>query len=295
MYIQTTYNYFMKQTICDLSDYGLLRVSGLDAKKLLQGQITCNVDDVTPMQNRLGAHCNPQGRVISLFRLFQFEDEYYLLLPRSMVFIAMTALKKYAVFYKVELQDVSADFSILGCVNERINEEHVAVLDIPSSTTRSIIIGKNPAVQSLRDRLTKYLEPTSSTVWKDLDIQDGIPNIYPETSGKFLPHDLNLPALKAVDFEKGCFTGQEIIARMQYRGKLKNKLYTASLSHAMPPLLGSDVYTATEQTAQPVGYVIDYSLIDANEYRSLILTDEANAKNQHLFQDPNNKIFFTIQ
>ena len=84
----------MKQTIYDLSDYGLLKVSGQDAKKLLQGQLTCHVDEITTMQHRLGAHCNQQGRVISLFRLFQLEGEYFLLLPRSMVFTTLTALKK---------------------------------------------------------------------------------------------------------------------------------------------------------------------------------------------------------
>lgn len=284
----------MKQTICDLSDNGLLKVSGQDAKKLLQGQLTCHVDEITTMQHRLGAHCNQQGRVISLFRLFQLEGDYFLLLPRSMVFITLTALKKYAVFYKVDLQDVSDEYTILGCVNERVTDENIAVLDIPSQVTRSILVGKNAVMQPLRDRLTKYLPASISNTWKYLDIQDGIPNIYPESSGKFLPHDINLPALNGVSFDKGCFTGQEIIARMHYRGKLKNTMHLANLSHSLPPLLSADIYADIEGSARPVGSVIDYCSIEPNEYRSLILIDEANAKNNHLFQDPNNKIFFTI-
>ena len=162
---------------------GLLKVAGPDAKKLLQGQLTCNLDDVSSTNSTLGAHCNPQGRVISLFRLFMHQNAYYLYMPKSLVATALAALKKYAVFYKVELTDASEE------------------------------------IKTLQTRLEPYA-----------DIAKGIPAIYPATSGKFLPHDLNLPNLHAVSFDKGCYTGQEIIARMHYRGTPKNHLYYAEIA-----------------------------------------------------------------
>src|SRR5690349_5689035 len=149
------------------SQHGLVKISGSDAKKLLQGQLTCNVDDVTTTNSCLGAHCNPQGRIMSLFRLFLYHDAYYLYLSKRLVPVALSALKKYAAFYKVELTDASDE---LGHIQSTIP-----------------------------------LEPYA-------DLQKGIAALYPETSGKFLPHDLNLPELQAVSFTKGCFTGQEIIA-----------------------------------------------------------------------------------
>jgi folate-binding Fe-S cluster repair protein YgfZ len=94
-------------TIINLRHLGHLCISGPDAKKFLQGQLTCNLDEITPTNSTLGAHCNPQGRVISLFRLFIFLDNYYLQMPREMIPIAQKALQKYAVFFKVKLSDAS--------------------------------------------------------------------------------------------------------------------------------------------------------------------------------------------
>src|SRR3990167_3633748 len=104
----------MTNRLVSLAGKGLLKVSGPDAKKLLQGQLTCDVEEVKHNESRLGAHCTPEGRVVSLFHLFLLQNDYYLLMPRSMVPIELKALKKYASFYKVELSDASAHFSILG-------------------------------------------------------------------------------------------------------------------------------------------------------------------------------------
>jgi len=195
---------------------GWLKVSGIDAKKLLQGQLTCDVDKLPP-EGSLGAHCNPQGRIISLFWLFRIDPDYYLQMPQSLVAIALKALQKYAVFYQVTLSDVSE------------------APEMPFKPT---------------DKYT--------------DILSTIPAIYPETSEKFLPHDLNLPLLGAVSFDKGCYTGQEIIARMQYLGKSKNHLSRITLPLATHPIRGTDL--------EHYGQVVDYYQIDYTTYEILILT-----------------------
>ena len=94
---------------CELSDLGLIKIQGNDAKKFLQGQLTCDLDSVTAGHSIMGAHCNQQGRVISLFYLFALANAYYLLMQRTMIPIAMAVLKKYAVFFKTEMMDVSQD------------------------------------------------------------------------------------------------------------------------------------------------------------------------------------------
>ncbi len=203
---------------------GLLKVSGSDAQKLLQGQLTCDVNDVTPTQPQLGAHCNPQGRIISLFYLFNDQGDYYLQMPRDMLDIALKALKKYAVFFKVELTDASNESSIPGS-------------------------------------LPTFLE-------------NGVAMIYPETSGMFLPHELNLPQLNGVNFKKGCFTGQEIIARMQYRGKLKNKLHTATCEKETL-VRGSDIYHEKGIAGKIVDYVGSTLLILTNDTKQPLFLDEA--------------------
>lgn len=234
----------------DSTTDGLLKVSGLDAKKLLQGQLTCNVDTLTGTETRLGALCNPQGRVISLFRLFQHENAYFLLMARTMVPITLAALKKYAVFYKVELTD--------------------------ASNTLKTLCAAQP--------LEKYA-----------DITKGIPAIYPQTSGKFLPHDINLQDQQAISFDKGCFTGQEIIARMHYKAKLKNHLYAATIHTTLPVMPGMDVYSLADHRKEVAGTIVDVAENKPPSYNVLLVTDANHAKNQHLFLADDDQTFFIFQ
>lgn len=242
----------MPPTSINLTSYGLLKVSGVDAKKFLQGQLTCDLEKVTSEGFALGAHCTPQGRVISLFRLFKRDESYYLLLPRSMIDVSATALKKYILFYKAEIKDVSSDFDVTELIN---STEHD---------------------------------------WKIRNLCNNIPEIYPETSGKFLPHEINLPEINAVSFDKGCYTGQEIIARMHYRGKLKNHLYLVNINRKTLPLPGSPIFYLQNQEIKIGGTIVDSTQVGYNNYQALIVTDEKNAKNNHLFIDNDQNQFITI-
>lgn len=219
--------------LCELSNTGLVKVSGIDAKKFLQGQLTCNLETITAEISSMGAHCNPQGRVISLFHLFLFQQSYYLLMPARMIPIAIKALKKYAIFFKAEISDASNE------INQLL---HHFPEKMPLSQQQNIL--------------------------------EKIPALYPETSEKFLPHEINLIALNAVSFEKGCYTGQEIIARMHYRGKLKSQLYRAAVSTSTPPQPGQDIYSAQVAKLKPCGILVDaYHDVCNNKYLILFIAN----------------------
>ncbi|HEX4045207.1 MAG TPA: folate-binding protein YgfZ, partial [Gammaproteobacteria bacterium] len=204
--------------------FGLLKVSGPDAQKLLQGQLTCDVTTISTERSSLGALCNPQGRVISLFHLFFWQDAYYLFMPRQLIPITLKTLKKYALFYQATLVDASDDFVLIGYTG--MPSASVSdYLTIAISATRHLLI-MTPAVAAILDTHELSMNTVSAAQWHYLNIRDKLPLIYPETSGQFLPHELQLPALNAISFEKGCYTGQEIIARMHYRGRLKTQLYS---------------------------------------------------------------------
>lgn len=181
-----------------LEDFGLIKINGPGAQKFLQGQLTTNVEKLSPNQYLLSAHCNPQGRVISLFHLINYNDCYYFFLPKDLIQTTINALKKYTVFYKLSMIEDSHDMH---------NSE-----------------------------LFKILQHCHNEI-----ISLNLPIIYAATSGKFLPHELNLPSFNAIDFNKGCYTGQEIIARMHYRGKSKSSLYKYSIN-AADIEIGSDIY-----------------------------------------------------
>lgn len=202
--------------------FGLLQVSGPNAEKFLQGQLSCHLAEVTATESRLGAHCNPQGRVLFLFRIFLFESSYYLVLPQNMLELAKTALAKYAVFFKVELQTLIPEPSL-------------------------------PVYEK------------AAAEWSYFDPRQGHPQVYPETSGLFLPHDLNLHKLDGIHWDKGCYTGQEIIARMHYLGKLKTHLYQAKISTPTPPSPGDHCMGGT---------VVDCLKGQEDDYQLLLVAHE---------------------
>lgn len=252
-----------------LSNYGLLKISGNDRQRLLQGQLTCNVDIIHPQQCQLAAHCNPQGRIISLSHLFQYQDSYYMLMQRNMVPIAQEALKKYALFYKVSISDASNEWICIGS-----NDKSSSAATIAYHQARFI---------NLLSRDTSL--KTGTLNWQALNIKDGLPTIYPQTSAKFLPHELNLHRLGAISFEKGCYTGQEIIARMHYRGQLKKQMYKASITTKTKPMPGDEIYAVVQSTMKACGMIVDICA-DANandRFHALIMIEINNAFDNHLF------------
>ncbi len=279
--------------IFDLSSYGLLCVNGADAKKLLQGQLTCDVENIK--NGKLCAHCNPQGRIISLFYLFQHHETYYLLLPRNMIAMTASALKKYAIFYKVSIEDVSDNFQIIGASEKTAMQlaQHDALINIAIFNGRAIFIGTTAALQSAITNLSPTPFFADKDLWKLANIQAKIPHIYPETSAVFLPHELNLDKLNAIDFEKGCYTGQEIIARMHYRGKLKNHLYQVELKDGNTPIPGSPVYSEVNEGLKAVGNIVDVCKENDDHYFLLIVTDEESIKNNRLVLEHNRLLIAT--
>ncbi len=209
---------------CDHDDIGLLLIEGPDAKKLLQGQLTCDMNALTLFQPTLAAHCNPQGRVISLFYIIPYgESGFALQMPRELIPLAKHALEKYAVFYKVTLNDVSDIHSVF--------------------------------------------------VERDKNFTLKIPSIYQDTSEKFLPHDLGLHTLGVLSFDKGCYTGQEVISRMHYRGKLKNQFCRGNASMPSPPHRGEDIYDASGNVS---GSLVDCTEIAPQQYDLLFITNQTD-------------------
>lgn len=276
----------------DLSLLGLIKIRGQDAKKFLQGQLTCHLEKIDSNQNSMGAHCNPQGRVISFFHLFFFNQAYYLLMMKTMIPLAMTALKKYAIFYQVELTDAMDELDIIGFRHNIVSLPSFPFifLPIPNDPSRFILIAPSPDLkQFIAQHCLSDIKPYSA--WHQFNIKQHIPTLYPETSGQCLPHDINLHNLNAIHFDKGCYTGQEIIARMHYKGKLKKHLYHASIKTPKAPCPGMELQVQKVPRAQRNAMIIDVCWIkdqNSRSYEILIVADEITAKNGTLFLELNN-------
>ena len=266
--------------VFQLTSYGLLKIGGRDSKKLLQGQLTCDLENLKENETTWGAHCNPKGRIISLFHLFRQQTDYYLLMQQTMLPLAFAALKKYAIFYQVELA--------------QINDQTVFLSPIPTIDTGMIkfFVNHNQIYYMAYKPNLKQVEKNEQS-WKKILIDHFIPTLYPETSGKLLPHDIYLDKLNGLCFNKGCYTGQEIIARMHYLGKRKNQLYRATLPHHAPLKIGADIHYSFNQQPRSVGTVLDYYHAD-HHYHVLMIVDEAHALNQHIFLANHPNYFFEI-
>lgn len=271
---------------CELSTLEVIEITGPDRKNFLQGQLTCDINDLSESHSLIGAHCNPKGRIESLFRLVEQDDKIICILPQSIVFSTFSGLKKYAVFSKVSLLDLSEQWVIMGlCTDEKmipnlaqtlpqeingvIHHEQISIIRMPGNSPRYEIL--LPREKANHWKTTTELRQVNTEVWQALDIEQLLPSLDPKTVGKFLPHDLNLPELGAVSFKKGCYTGQEIIARMEHRGTPKRHMIKVTIESETAPEPGT---TLMNKNNEPIGTVVFAAKIDSNQYRALIVTSK---------------------
>lgn len=265
-----------------LPQMGVARIGGIDARRFLQGQITQEVLTLAPGQAVLAACCNAQGRVRALFHvLANTNDELLLVMPAALIGGLLEALKKYAVFFKVQMSDVSEHWQIAGLKSAQASiaaarPEHTHCFNI----AEQLYLCLSPAQTTIS---FTGLSECSPAEWDAAEIGAGLPQIAPETVEKFLPHSINLPALGGVSFKKGCYTGQEIVARMEYRGKLKSHLQAACCVSSEILAPGTEIMAGE----LCVGELIRASLSTTETGQSCVLLlvsikDEALSQNCHL-------------
>lgn len=254
---------------CPLSHEGVLAVRGADAAKFLQGQLTCNLNYLSDTQASLGARCTQKGRMQSSFRILLQGDGVLLAMATELLEPQLADLKKYAVFSKSKLTDESAAWVRFGLVNADTALASLG-LELPAETDSVVrndaLIALRvspgraelwvPAEQgdAVRNQLAATLDQTDLNEWLLGQIRAGIGQVMPQTRELFIPQMLNLQAVGGVSFKKGCYTGQEIVARMQYLGKLKRRLYRLSLDAPELPEPGTPLFSPSHNSA--IGEVV---------------------------------------
>jgi len=254
---------------CPLSHEGVLAVRGADAAKFLQGQLTCNLNYLSDAQASLGARCTQKGRMQSSFRILLQGDGVLLAMATELLEPQLADLKKYAVFSKSKLTDESAAWVRFGVINGEqalnslglelpVDTDSVArneqLIAIRVSPGRAELWVPAEQADSLRNQLATHLKQTDLNEWLLGQIRAGIGQVMPQTRELFIPQMLNLQAVGGVSFKKGCYTGQEIVARMQYLGKLKRRLYRLSLDSAEMPEPGTPLFSPSHNSS--IGEVV---------------------------------------
>ncbi len=239
-----------KTFLIELSDFGAISLSGEEQSSYLQGQVTCDVNNSTASNLLIGAHCDAKGKVFSVFRLINRSSAHLLLQPKASIENSLKELKKFGVFAKVNI-NATADLRFISLVGEQasnlLKQEFSQVPDslnpvvqvgstslvyLCGDQPRYIIIDEQNIIQTLVDKLA--LPTYSQSVWNLLEITQGFPILSASTSGHYVPQMLNLQAMNGISFTKGCYLGQETVARMQYLGKNKRALFCLTTQLAQP-------------------------------------------------------------
>lgn len=262
-----------QNVMCDFSHLGVLEITGVDAVTFLQGQVTNDARLLNENSAHYTGYCSAKGRLLALFFAFSHQQKLHLQLNQKLLEPIAKRLKMYVMRAKVSINDVSDTVVKIGLSGENIPDflapfftkiptqayesmsaEHGTLIRLSSQKIpRFEVICSTEQAKIIWQALKKTCKPVGKACWEWLEIQAGIPDIYLQTQEAFVPQMVNLDLLGAINFKKGCYTGQEIVARTHYLGKVKRRTYLAHLNTSTPPQANDDM---TNLNNEIVGKVV---------------------------------------
>jgi folate-binding protein YgfZ len=259
--------------LCDLSQSGLLRVSGEDAQTFLQSLLSNDIREVNGQRAQLSSLNDPKGRMIASFLVWRIADDYLLQLPRVLCEPVRKRLSMYVLRAKVKISDASDEFVLLGLAGPKASAAAQTLLPamptepgamhadggiglIRLDANRCQLCLSPAEAPALWAQLAARLTPAGSACWDWLGICAGIPVIEPATQLQFVPQMINFEVIGGINFKKGCYPGQEIVARMHYLGKPKRRMFLAHVDGDAAPKPGDSLYSADMGT-QPAGMIVN--------------------------------------
>ncbi|WP_419418710.1 YgfZ/GcvT domain-containing protein [Legionella sp. D16C41] len=266
-----------KNYLFDLAYLAVLNVEGNQAETFLQGQLTCDVRKVNLHTMRQGALCNLKGRIQALLDVIKIAN-YQLILPKDLIAATLISLNKAAMLSRVKLE-VNTNYRVYGFYLGNSEEQSPIILNLPKEKN-ALTVHNDNYYYCIEESYFIILSPVAnhdslvapfistqrfqgSLAWHRLQTGIGKIEIYPDTRGLFLPHRIELHQQGYISFDKGCYKGQEIIARTHYRAKLKHRLAVFRIQIHTPINAGNKLFDLNQRE---VGEIIDYCPLDANEF-----------------------------
>jgi folate-binding protein YgfZ len=294
--------------ICDLSQFSTLVVAGDDATDFMQGQFTNDISKVDEDSSQLNAFCNNKGRMTANFRLFKYQQNYFFSIRNNLVEQSIEHLQNYILRAQVVIQDVSEQLIHLGVSGENsekllsafikidnkevdgvsFNEDYIAIRVADTLTDnhpRYEIFCSFDHAKTLWEVIGAQAETVSSSSWDYLNIQAGLPFIDKNTSEEFVPQMVNMDLINGVSFTKGCYTGQEIVARMHYLGKLKKRCYKVFIDSEDKPSAGDKLFAENARAGQNTGMVIQSEKNPESGYDALAVIQIADTESRLFLND----------
>ena len=248
--------------VAALTHLGVLAVSGADAENFLHNQLTNDVLELTPGAMHLGGYCSPKGRLLATLLIWKSNDGVMLVMPRELLPGIQKRLQMFVLRSKVTIADVSEQTVLIGAAVPDLQEIGFSETDGLNATwpsaaglQRALWMGPVESAMHLWNTLSRTLTPTSASYWRWLDIRAGLPMVVEATREQFVPQMVNFDLVGGVNFRKGCYPGQEIVARSQYLGKLKRRMLLAS-TQAEVAAAGMEIFSEADP-GQPCGLVVN--------------------------------------
>lgn len=250
----------MPSTFFELHNQGLISFTGEDAASFLQGQLTSDVSDLAVGHTRYSGYCTPKGRLIATFLIWKRDGEILLQLPAELCDSVRSRLSKYVMRARVKVADASTAFVPFGVagtgakdivrvlVGSAPQEMHAVTSSNEVEVTRLpvdryLILAARARADALRTALTSHAACAEPEGWAALDVEAGVAVITTPTSEKYVPQMVNLDLIGGVSFSKGCYPGQEIVARTHYLGQQKQRMYRVRVPAGNSPAAGDSLYS----------------------------------------------------
>ncbi len=282
--IELNFSVFLNAPDPAQGELAVIRARGADAGSFLQGQLTQDVLLMKPDEARLAAWCSAKGRMLASFTVVKLSNEEFLLiLSRDLLAVTLKRLKMFVLRAKCELTDVSSEVCVEGLVGSsaqnamntvapradsmpaiRLNDSEMMVF-LPAGQ-----IAQRKVPRALRIRMTAPQEGVDVqhvATWNALEISSGIARLSAAVSEAFVPQMLNYESVGGVNFKKGCYPGQEVVARSQFRGTLKRRAYIVTSSE--PVQAGQEVFDSREPD-QPCGLIAQAAQHPANGFVAIV-------------------------
>lgn len=283
----------------DLSHFAVLEISGKDAFDFLHAQFTCDLHGLETHGWLFGAWCLPNGRVICTFIVFARDNSLFLILPSMLRDKITKRLSMFTLRSAVTISDVSDEYALSGFTGNDFNmilttltgkktagigrlrqTSDFSILELWDKSPRYLLISKIEAISNTVKNVMTTSSPGERSGWSLMDIEAGMPWIINATSEEFLPQMLNLDQMQGLSYKKGCYPGQEIIARLYYRGQLKKRMYLGSGDADITPGPGDQI--VLKDTGASAGEVIDVEPHPAGGFRLLAVVDTVHASGDML-------------
>ena len=263
----------------------IIKISGVDAETFIQGQITNDITLLSGEEKSIYAgYCSPKGRLLAFFFITRMDANYFLFCPPCISEAISKRLAMYVLRAKVEILSSPEDIDYFLVDESNIKKLHNNFSSIPQSKMQTVlsnnksvsltmldgskshyfIFGHNKEISKLYDEI--YSTEIKPCNWNEIHINNLIPNIFNETQDLYIPQSVNLDLIGAVNFKKGCYTGQEVVARTHYLGKPKRRMYLGSVTLNKNPELGSDIKVGDEK----VGSLVNSYKQENNIFKVLV-------------------------